>query len=248
MIGPICPTKVCKGCNTEKLLICFTKNSYRKTGRGSKCYECGNAASKRYQKNNPEKVKESRKRYNEKNKEYFREKRQGGKDFIGRSLTNKSITYQEARDRKRKEWKEFAEKNPDKIMQYQKNAQPRRNKQVKEREQNDLSFKIRRRMRHRVNLAMKGETKHFTTLTLLGCSLDFFRQWLEKNFENGMNWDNYGYGPDKWNIDHNLPCASFDLTDPEQQKACFHWSNMFPMWQKHNFSKKDNIWAITYEI
>ncbi len=48
-----------------------------------------------------------------------------------------------------------------------------------------------------------------------------------------MTWDNYG----KWQIDHKIPCASFDLTDPEQQKSCFHFSNLQPLWAKDNNSK-----------
>ena len=49
-----------------------------------------------------------------------------------------------------------------------------------------------------------------------------------------MTWQNYGDG---WHIDHIHPCAAFDLTDPEQQKACFHWSNLQPLWAIDNFRK-----------
>lgn len=52
-----------------------------------------------------------------------------------------------------------------------------------------------------------------------------------------MSWQNRGRGHDKWHIDHVRPCASFDLTDPEQQKQCFHWSNMQPLWQTDNLRK-----------
>lgn len=50
-----------------------------------------------------------------------------------------------------------------------------------------------------------------------------------------MSWDNYGYRG--WHIDHIKPCASFDLTDPNQREQCFHFSNLQPMWAKDNLSK-----------
>jgi hypothetical protein len=56
-----------------------------------------------------------------------------------------------------------------------------------------------------------------------------------------MNWDNYGFGIDKWNMDHIIPCASFDLSDPEQQKKCFHYTNLQPLWQLENILKSDRI-------
>jgi len=50
-----------------------------------------------------------------------------------------------------------------------------------------------------------------------------------------MSWDNYGYRG--WHIDHIRPCASFDLTDPEQQRECFHYTNLQPLWWQDNLRK-----------
>ncbi len=61
------------------------------------------------------------------------------------------------------------------------------------------------------------------------------REHLEKQFKEGMTWENHGlYG---WHIDHIIPCASFDLTDLEQQKKCFHYTNLQPLWAKENLIK-----------
>ena len=50
-----------------------------------------------------------------------------------------------------------------------------------------------------------------------------------------MSWDNHGY--DGWHVDHIRPCASFDLTDEEQVRKCFHYTNLQPLWAKDNLRK-----------
>ena len=72
---------------------------------------------------------------------------------------------------------------------------------------------------------------------LIGCSYTDLRKHLENLFSPGMTWENNGrHG---WHIDHIRPCASFDLTDPEQQKQCFHYTNLQPLWAKDNPAKSD---------
>lgn len=56
-----------------------------------------------------------------------------------------------------------------------------------------------------------------------------------------MNWDNYGKKEKQWSVDHIIPCAVFDLTDPVEQKQCFHYSNCRPMWHIENIKKSDKI-------
>ena len=45
----------------------------------------------------------------------------------------------------------------------------------------------------------------------------------------------------KWHIDHIVPCAAFDLTDPEQQSVAFHYTNLRPVWAEENQRKQDKI-------
>ncbi len=118
-------------------------------------------------------------------------------------------------------------------------TQKYQNKKIQE----DLSYRLLKRLRSRTNSAIKlpGGEKAFKTLELLGCTIKDLKQYLESKFQLGMTWDNHGYGNDKWHIDHFRPCASFDLTDNEQQKICFHYTNLQPLWQQENF-KKSNHW------
>jgi hypothetical protein len=50
-----------------------------------------------------------------------------------------------------------------------------------------------------------------------------------------MTWENRS----KWHVDHIRPCASFNLFDPAQQAACFHFSNLQPLWAADNIRKSD---------
>lgn len=49
-----------------------------------------------------------------------------------------------------------------------------------------------------------------------------------------MNWDNHGI---IWEIDHIKPCVSFNLIDPEQQKQCFHYTNLQPLFKTNEVAK-----------
>jgi len=77
------------------------------------------------------------------------------------------------------------------------------------------------------------------TIELLGADVMTARAHLEAQFTNGMSWENYGkFG---WHIDHIIPCASFDLTKLEEQKKCFHYTNLQPLWWYDNLSKCANL-------
>jgi hypothetical protein len=97
---------------------------------------------------------------------------------------------------------------------------------------------IKRRLRSRINRVLTGKLKSASTLTLLGRSLEQLKAHLESKFTRGMNWHNYGR---VWHLDHKEPCASFDLSKPEEQRRCFHYSNLQPLGAKENICKRARI-------
>ena len=86
--------------------------------------------------------------------------------------------------------------------------------------------KIRHNLRVNMRRCIKNNKDH--SFELVGCSIQFVRDYLESKFTKGMTWENYGVRG--WHIDHIRPCSSFDLSDREQQKMCFHYTNLQPLW------------------
>ena len=106
------------------------------------------------------------------------------------------------------------------------------------RRKNDPSYKLKINLRRRVLHALKGVKKNKSTLKLLGVKdIEFVWNHLEKSFKLGMTRQNHG----KWHIDHIIPCVSFDLTKPEEQAKCFHYTNLQPLWASENLAKGSKI-------
>lgn len=111
---------------------------------------------------------------------------------------------------------------------------------VRDRRKQDKNFQIEAALRSRIQKAIKGTAKKSKrTRELIGCEVEFLMGWIESQFTDGMSWENYG--PKGWHVDHKLPCASFDLCDPEQQKACFRYTNLQPLWWIENLRKNDKV-------
>lgn len=106
---------------------------------------------------------------------------------------------------------------------------------------NDPVLKVTHLLRKRVRNMVRRGDKSDTTLNLLGCTREHFMAHIEGQFAKGMSWANLGVGRGHWNLEHVLPCASFDLTKPEHQRICFHWTNIRPMWAIANIKKGDTI-------
>ena len=211
-----------------------------------------------YREKNRDRLKASKKAYREDNKDkmrIYREKnkdrlRAKGKEYYQRAevkacrkiymkeyhQNNRNIInakrqehYQNNKDRLRAKGKEYKKKNRDRL----------RAKENEWRKEYYRRPEVRLivALRSRINFFLNGR-KSALTLCLIGIAdkadpIEFLWQYLEKQFEPGMTRENHG----EWHIDHVKPCASFDLTDPQQQKACFHYSNLQPLWAAENSSK-----------
>ena len=122
-----------------------------------------------------------------------------------------------------------------------------RNAYIAHKIKTNMGFRLRRNLSRYIHMAIEhkaGGKKAIKTMELLGCSIESFKKHIESQFTKGMTWDNYGYKG--WHIDHIVPCAAFDLTKPEEQKKCFHYTNLQPMWGTPNIKKSSWYNGIKY--
>ena len=218
--------KKCNKCKLEKRFEEFTKDKSKKDGLHTQCKSC----KKEWRNNNKEYYKE----WNNNNKEYYKEWRNNNKEKI-------KEYYKEWDNNNNKEKiKEYYENNKNKINynknQYQKNK----------RKSNPL-FKLSTNIRTLINniIKVKDYQKNTKTESILGCSFEEFKSYIESQFQPWMNWDNYGNPKDgvlefnkTWDIDHIVPLAS--ALNEEEVLKLNHYSNLQPLCSKTNRHIKRN--------
>lgn len=229
--------KKCCKCGETKPYIDFYKRKKSTDGLTSICKSCTKLYAdshkeyyKIYNKNNQEKVREQIKLWYENNKENRKEykKTYDTKYFENPINRERNRIYQEKRrslpgyKEKMKTYdKDKHKKNPEYTKNYMRNYN--RNKY-----KNNIYYKMEMIIRGRFRDAIKKGIKHKSIIKLLGCSIEDFKQYLENKFLPEMTWNNHG---EIWEIDHILPCSSFDLTLLEEQQKCFHYKNHQPLFK-----------------
>ena len=169
----------------------------------------------------------------QKKKEYYqkfaRDKYQRNKDKIlerGRAYRLRP----EVKARKKEYNRQYREKNWDWIKKDQQEY-------VRRREKESPEFKLKRRLRERTRDALDYHKfiKIDSFTKAIGCTPEELRKYIEKQFEPGMTWENYGSGHGKWNLDHIIPLSLAESVD-HLYKLC-HYTNVRPMWSIENSSR-----------
>jgi len=235
---------MCSKCGETKPASEYSKDKQKIDG----LYSCCKACKKSFYQNNKKRILAQKREYWENNKEHLKKANYqrwiNGKE---KRLEKKKEYYQKNKEIILEKKAVYNKDNRDLVLRqnnkyYQKNKETVIKKNVEytaRREKTDLSFKIKRLLSRRILLAVKKGEKSASTARLLGCTILEFIKYMEAKFAEGMTWENHGLHG--WHIDHIMPCASFDLTDTGQQKACFHYTNMQPLWAEENHKKSDKI-------
>lgn len=158
------------------------------------------------------------------------------------STTNKNYRkkYQKNKQYVKDYNKQWKFNNPDYYKQWYQNNKDKINKYQKLKKENNILYKISACIRTRISQTLSGYSKSKSTLQILGVkNFNEFKQYIESKFSEGMNWDNYGYGHNKWVIDHCKPLASAN-TEQEIYILNYH-TNLQPMWWNENMTKGAKI-------
>lgn len=155
------------------------------------------------------------------------------------------VKKREARDpvRKKERDKKYHLENRESRLAYLKEWQSQnkhlRYPKERQRRLTDLHFLLRQRLHNRLSAALRRNSKHSATEILLGCTIAEFKSYFESLFRAGMTWDQVVSG--EIHIDHKIPCAKFDLSKEEDQKTCFHYTNLQPLYARENILKRDSL-------
>ena len=196
-----------------KHLFEFNKDKSKADGLHASCKDC----RKLYRDENKAHIKEKADQYRKENKNYY-------------------IEYS-------KKWraenaKQYYEKNKSSILESKK-------KYIKNRINTDPLFRAISNLRKRLYIFCKHSSmsKRFKTMDSVGLKPDEFKLYIESLFSDGMTWENYGKGQDKWAIDHIKPLCTAKTID--EAYILNHYSNLQPMWNTEN-SIKGGKWSDNY--
>ena len=207
--------KKCIKCQVEKPITEYHKWNQRTDGYRPECKSCRKLDSKKYYNKYRNSLIERQRKNREINPNYFLEYYKNNIEYFEKYYINHTEHY--------KNWRTV---NKDRLWKLR-----------KQRIKNDPELKILCNLRSYVSTKIRrfDGIKCDKTVNLLGCSILDFRNHLQSKFQIGMTWENYGRKG--WHIDHIKPCDSFNLKEESEQRKCFHFSNMQPMWAIDNLKK-----------
>jgi hypothetical protein len=218
--------KKCNKCGIEKLLNGFNKNQANKDKLSYKCKECDKKQSKGYKENNPNYMKEWHEinpnynmNYYQNNFNYFKEKNKEYREKNSECWVEYWKEYN----------KKYKENNPNYCKEYKKT-----------RRGNDPVYKLQEGIRSNISNSFKRAcngkySKTSKTIEMLGCDFEYFIQYIQSQFTEGMNLFNYG----EWELDHKIPISS--AKTEEDVIRLNHHTNFQPLWWWENIKKGDKF-------
>lgn len=221
--------KTCSKCGALKEIKDFYSNG---SGRiRSSCKTCENESSKKRYHKNAESRKETVRRYRERDVEAYRSRARERRREDGERIRKREREYRaKNRDKAAASNKKWVESGRSAKWQNQYYHQV-----LKHREDHKVSSKARSMLR-RVLLLCRNEKKN-SSESMLGYKFEDLKNHLERNFSDGMSWDNQG----EWHIDHIIPVAEMirlGITCPKKINAL---DNLRPVWAHENISKSDGF-------
>jgi hypothetical protein len=234
----------------DKCIECGTvEEKHSGNGMCKKCY------FKKHRKTNREKIKEINRKYYRKNIKKEKERKRRWKNENVEKIKKYNKEYKEKNSKKIKKYnKKYRKENPKKIKEGERKWKEknfgrfkRSNKNyVKNKRKINVHFKLKTNVSSLIGGRLKKRLlskNRKSTFDFLPYTVDELKQHLEKQFEPWMNWDNWGSGKGKWNIDHRKPDSLFNYKsiEDEEFQECWALSNLQPLDAMENIKKSNKI-------
>jgi hypothetical protein len=169
---------------------------------------------------------------------YLGGKKMSDKKYYIKNKKNKSeyykIWYENNKENVKNYLKEYREKNINKIREIKRNYE-------RVRKSKDPIYKLINNFRTAIYQVLKENNikKNGHYFDILKYTPNELINHLEKQFKNGMTWDNYG----KWHVDHKIPISSYNIRHIGDDEFMLCWSldNLQPLWGEENIKKSNKI-------
>lgn len=145
---------------------------------------------------------------------------------------------------KRENWNKWSNLNRDHLNEYSSSYRANNKeilgniaKKYRDSKRDDKHYQIVSSLRKKLVYYVIQKPSN-NNIELFSATPKFIRAWIEYQFTEEMNWDNYG---NYWNFDHINPYDNFNLEEDDEQLKCCHWSNIQPLSYKNNSGKKNKI-------
>lgn len=172
-----------------------------------------------------------------------------GRRYLGGKKASDKRTYHKHKEKKLEYIKKWSEQNKEHRKQYLKEYREKNIDKIRKtkrdyernRKASDPLYKLISNFRTAIYTVLKENniTKFGHYFDILQYTPEELINHLEKQFTEGMTWENYGI----WHVDHKLPITSFDIQeigDGEFMK-CWSLENLQPMWGDENIKKSNKI-------
>jgi hypothetical protein len=220
--------KRCSKCKIEKDISNFY---FRNNKAISQCKECVKKRVKKYSEENREIIVQKKKEYSKINKnrltEYKKKYYQKNKKHLSelhkkyRSMNKSSIQIIQ---------KEWNRNNREKYLLTQRKYQKNKRQEINYKIKSSISRNLSRSLNKHNNLSED----------IIGYKISILKEHLEKQFDENMNWENYG---SYWQIDHIIPTSLYDFIDKNETLKCWNYRNLRPLERSEN-ARKRNLFSM----
>ena len=154
-------------------------------------------------------------------------------------------SYAKNKEKEKFKSREYRKNNLEKVLETERKS---RNKHKEKRLKYSIEYTRNKRkndklfyLRHVISNAIyesfrkSCSKKSSKTTDILGCSIEFFLEYIKSQFQKGMTMDNHG----KWHLDHIIPVST--AKNEKELIMLNHYTNFQPLWKNENRSKSGKL-------